>query len=85
MPYINKGEWISCENGHRYARALKDIPTASLINSSDFILEDGTHPRRGAIVPRCQKCGEPFIIIRPSAFGATPHIEGRGWLANVGR
>ena len=85
MPYINKGEWISCENGHRYARALKDIERGTPSMYADFQLEDGTNPTPGTIFPKCQKCGKPFILVNSASFGNVPHIEGRGWLANVGR
>lgn len=71
--YIKAGEWITCEDGHRYARALHDIFKGDAIVSSDWELEDGSHPSKGEQISLCH-CGKH----RMRGVGK-PFIEGRGW------
>lgn len=48
---MTKGQWLTHENGERYAVANRDIPYHSHLSSSDFTMADGTAPEPHSLVP----------------------------------
>jgi hypothetical protein len=76
-PFIRAGEWLTCENGHRYAKAKVDIAHSSPVKSQDFELMDGGQPKSGELIGVCE-CGAHRTFA--DATGTVPFVEGRGWL-----
>ena len=79
-PYIRAGEWIACENGHRYAKAKIDIASGATIESRNFELLDGSSPEPWKPVGLCE-CGARRVVFLATGF--VPYIEGRGWVSPV--
>src|SRR5690606_31703819 len=50
-PIIRKGQWLTHGECDKYAQALSNIFIGMRVSSEDFLLKDGTHPKKGSTIP----------------------------------
>jgi hypothetical protein len=56
--YADRGEWITCENGHRIARFVKSVKSGQLFDLYAISEWQQHEPAIGEFpIPRCEKCG----------------------------
>jgi hypothetical protein len=73
---LQKGKWMTCENGHPIAKARRDIHSEEVLEPSDFDWAIDV-PEDNSDVEPCPKCGADYI--RESGWtGLMPHTE-EGW------
>lgn len=48
---MKEGQWLTHEDGTRYAKALRDIPYHSVISSKAFQMADGSKPEAYSSIP----------------------------------
>jgi hypothetical protein len=70
---IAKGDWLTCENGHRFAQAMRNISPGDVMKSSNFYFSDGVQPSPGSEVQPCSICGAARVKMGESGF--IPFIE----------
>lgn len=75
MPHllIPQGAWLTCKNGHRFARAKADIHSDDALRVRDFDFLDEA-PCAGEQVKMCH-CGAPRL--HSQGPGVLPFIDGR--------
>lgn len=67
-----KGEWVTCEAGHRICRIAKDIPYGGLYDPAYFMDWKQPEPKVGTLEQPCVVCGAEWFR------GMSLHFGG-GW------
>jgi hypothetical protein len=70
--YANKGDWITCEWGHKIARFQEDVQRGTLFNPAAIAEWTQPEPMVGDVPPKCAQCGCNFYM------GMTFHFRD-GW------
>lgn len=78
---MEAGEWVTCENGHRIAKARATIFTTTefrpLENFEDWQIPGGTPLPTDPIAP-CTICGKRYLGQSNPGSGMV-YVEGKGW------
>ncbi len=75
--YAFRGEVITCEKGHAYARFRRDIVRYAKADAFDLQFADGSTPEDGEPFALCH-CGAPAFRVSPT--GVVAFISGQ-WRA----
>lgn len=62
--YLDPGDWLCCEQGHRNWRVIKPIAYGDACSSADVVGPYWEHPKPGPFA-NCWKCDGPVIIVGP--------------------